>query len=141
VAVHHLAILLVITSSHEGGWFNRNSAAGAHFAIHPFHQGLFQIVEQTGLGKRGLRIGPANSWSSIASGIRGGLRRGMGVLLRSHHARPPHEIPDTPLHRTHAGFAVVTPIESFPPVRLFRSHIDVADRSTLPSRDKLTCPE
>src|SRR6185369_15113699 len=36
------------------------------------------------------------SWSRTASGMRGSLRRGIGGLLRSDHAQPAHEIPDSP---------------------------------------------
>src|SRR4051812_15776627 len=39
---------------------------------------------------------PASSWSRIASGIRGSLRRGMSGLLRSHHARPHTKFPTGP---------------------------------------------
>src|SRR4051794_10514131 len=39
---------------------------------------------------------PASSWSRIASGIRGSLRRGMSGLLRSHHARPYTKFPPGP---------------------------------------------
>jgi transposase, IS5 family len=40
----------------------------------------------------------------MASGIRGGLRRGMGGLLRFHHPTT-HEIPDTPAfgYKNHVG--------------------------------------
>src|SRR5690242_2401469 len=42
---------------------------------------------------------PASSWSRMASGILGSLRRGMSGLLRSHHARPHTKFPTGPLFR------------------------------------------
>src|SRR4051794_21283249 len=56
---------------------------------------------------------PASSWSRMASGILGSLRRGMSGLLRSYHARPHTKFPTGPevlaarlLDRRPAGQAV-----------------------------------
>src|SRR4051795_7872290 len=50
---------------------------------------------------------PASSWSRIASGIFGSLRRGMPGLLRSHHARPHTKFPAGP---TPDGRTVLAPM-------------------------------
>jgi len=58
-----------------------------HLSVdNPFGQRLLQIIDQAiGVGGR-LGIGAGQQLVENASGIRGSLRRGMGGLLRSHHA-------------------------------------------------------